>query len=221
MESQDLRDTFFDRFLLQAKLISQLVTFWWTYSEEDEEDDNNDQDKTKAANILGQCFFPGFSEVDPFIAPPKLRYLFSADPRQHLQDINNGSPTDSFGNTDENPLGLHVSTLITVFGSDRINNQEKYLSPIFTSTELGLDKDKNNSPYYEFRIDNSGTKFGRLTDPELVPTDENLTIKYIYTIPIPPRHLDPHYPKHKRIYEKWISDQENTYPPSMHIPFTT
>ncbi|MCC5603179.1 hypothetical protein [Nostoc favosum] len=227
MEEKDsisICDNFFERFLLQGKIISQIITFWWTYSDDDDiltrttedETTEDEQKKIRAAKILGQCFFPGFDTITSAISKPKLLYLFSADPKEY---ISQGYP-DSYGNTDKDNQGRHVETLITIFGEERIQNG-KYLSPIFTSTELGLDEENKNFPYYEFKIDNSGTKFGRLTDPEIVIGGGNSLLKYIYTIPIPPRHLSPSNPRHKDKYEEWIKDEEKMYPPSPHIPFTT
>ncbi|MBD2214508.1 hypothetical protein H6G27_32340 [Nostoc linckia FACHB-104] len=224
MESQDLSKEcedkeckdFFKRFLLQGKLISQIVTFWWTYGDEGDESDEG-----KAAYTLGKCFFPGFRNADPAIGDPNLRNLFSANPGQYFKNIENKSP-NPYTDTDKDPLRRHVDALITVFGKDRITKNSEYLSPIFSDTELGF-KRENNLPYYQFKIDTSGTKFGRLTDPEIVIEKGNSLLKYIYTIPIPPRHLSPLIQRHKDIYKEWINDNDenNKYPPSPHIPFTT
>lgn len=225
MESQDWRESedFFKRFLLQGKIISKLITFWWRYSDAN---DTTDNPKKEAADILEKCFFPGFTDVDALdvdalIAPPPptLLGLFSAEPRQYLEAVKNGHPRDSYDLYDEDILGQRVKTLITVF-KDVIESKENYLSPIFSPTELNKEN-KSHFSYYEFKIDTSGTKFGRLTDPEIVVGDGNSLLKYIYTIPIPPRHLSPENPKHRDTYDKWIEDKSKPYPPSPHIPFTT
>ncbi len=224
MESQDWRESedFFKRFLLQGKIISQLITFWWRY-DNNPGTTENDRKKMEIAKLLKQCFFPNYRDITPDQLPPSpslidlfeteskfpasqsltdlsLIDLFKADPRSHINE--------------ENPE-IYVDMLITIFGRDRICNKETYLSPIFNSTELGLE-DGNNRARYEFKIDTSGTKFGKLTDPEIVIEKENSLLKYIYIIPIP---LRPRI--NNDIYEKWISNENDLYPPNQHIPFTT
>ncbi|MBD2302310.1 hypothetical protein [Nostoc sp. FACHB-190] len=207
MESQDWRESedFFKRFLLQGKIISQLITFWWRY-DENPGTKEIDQKKIETAKLLKKLFFPGFPDASPgriSFASPSLIELFKADPRSHINE--------------ENPEE-YVDILITIFGRDRICNEKTYLSPIFNSTELGLENG-NNLARYEFKIDTSGTKFGKLTDPEIVIEEENSLLKYIYIIPIPDRPGTSD--NFNNIYQQWISNENDLYPSNQLIPFTT
>ncbi|AFZ04558.1 hypothetical protein [Calothrix sp. PCC 6303] len=237
MKSQNWRESedFFKRFLLQGKIISQLIVFWWRY-DRNPKTTENDRKKMEIAKLLSECFFPNYisrpgvpggptpdenppseslinlfetesklpasqSLTDQSLPRLSLIDLFKADPRLHINE--------------EKPE-ISVEALITIFGRDRICNEKTYLSPIFNSTELGLE-DGNNLARYEFKIDTSGTKFGKLTDPEIVIEKENSLLKYIYIIPIPirPPGVD------NDIYERWISNENDLYPPNQLIPFTT
>ncbi|MBW4592972.1 MAG: hypothetical protein KME46_08615 [Brasilonema angustatum HA4187-MV1] len=218
MESQDsICDDFLKRFLLQGKIISQIITFWWRY-DDNEKATGDDPKKIEIAKLLGEYFFPNepasspgrlspsqflielFKTESRLSPSPSLIDLFKADPRLHINE--------------ENPE-KSVEVLITIFGRDRISNKETYLSPIFNSTELGLNN-RNNLARYEFEIDINGTRFGKLTDPRIIIENDNSLLKYIYIIPIPPRpRID------NMIYEQWISNENDNYPPNQLIPFTT
>ena len=246
--SNKVSDDFFSRFLLQGKLISQLITFWWRYAD----DDNATEEQREAANHLGACFYPMYvdavgdtpvtytaaganlslgigedspssislsSEAEREDKPykPNLIHLFEANPRRYWME-GCPNPVDS-KKIDQDKDGRNVKTLIAVFGAQRIcktGSKGKYLSPIFSRTEL----DDKGGAFYSFIIDNSGSKFGKLTDPEYRMSKHDVREKkaqeFRYFIPIPPRHLIP-----KNIWEEWIEEEEELYPPSPHIPFTT
>jgi hypothetical protein len=223
----DVPRSHFRVFLLQGKLISQLIAFWWRHH-----DKNPNTPQQKAAKYIGESLFPGssgnpspFREIDSLIEgvqslsnkgnDSKLIKLFTADPCKYLKE----NPSLDLNEPSNDPSKDPNLTLITVFGKERIKSGSHYLSPIFDPTEVegveGIEEHVGNTlenARYKFYRDQKVFR-GRLEDPENSPGDENL---YRYYIPIPSKP-----DIELTTLDGWIMDTEMAYPPHHAIPFST
>jgi hypothetical protein len=219
-------ETFLHRFVLQGKLISQLIAFWWRHH-----DENPTTPQQKAAQYIGESLYSGYTNPSPGVDTlgeprlkvniriDKLKGLFSADPAKYLDE----HPSIDWDASYNDPSNDPNLTLITVFGQDRIKNRRHYLSPIFDPTELdptelegGAVKDSINNAHYKFTSVENAYK-GTLTDPEQVsnPNSED-RYAYKYAIPVPPKGKI-----EDDLLDQWVSDESKLYPPNPYIPFST
>ncbi|MGF1990055.1 MAG: hypothetical protein RMY62_019630 [Nostoc sp. ZfuVER08] len=194
----------------QGKQLSQIIAYIWRWA-----DDELELDKKKIAQKLKTYFMKDDSElgVEKVLkrignrydnkCDANLKKLFRANPREWLSQ---GKP----------PFDETAELLVAVFGEERINNTNKYLSPMFDIVELG-DDETIISPYYEFHIDPSSF-IGKLCDPDL-----ETPFAFRYYVSFPPRPQLGEATVTKEELEDWIKDDKNEHPyPSVpFIPVTT
>ncbi|MBL1202283.1 MAG: hypothetical protein FWK04_25255 [Nostoc sp. GBBB01] len=205
--SQDVRPL---RVWQQGKQLSQIIAYIWRWA-----DDELETEKRRNAQQLKTYFLKDDSKlpVEELLkkignnthnkCDTNLKKLFRANPRKWLHD-------------GKLPYDEASELLVAVFGEKRINNLDKYLSPMFNSVELGDDK-IIISPYYEFHIDPSSF-IGELRDPDL-----ETPFAFRYYVSFPPRPELGEATVTKEQLEDWIKDDKNedVYPSVPFIPVTT
>jgi len=213
------------RLFQQGKQTSQMISYMWRWADDDpqkEETQNarqlkkyfealeKDSIEKSISNIFSAAKELGF-EVSSLIENQEnqvtnksFKNLFRADPRDWLRN-NPDQPVE--GASEE------VRLLIAVFGKERIEDEKKYLSPLFNSTELG--DDGSGDPSYEFRL-NPDSFRGDLNDPQ---RGEN-TFEFLIGYPPAPKFGEATITESQ--LESWINDDDPQRSPSnIFIPVTT
>ncbi len=208
-------------FALQGKQVSQMIAYIWLWIDKDNDPNEDNKRKAEIAKMLREYFVNPNSGNADFIKATSLEDIKKTFAERPYEKVNN-KLIKLFGADPRGCLNgccdcsTEAKLLIEVFGEKRVLDPDKYLSPMFTPSELGTEPGKEDAPHYEFRLDPS-TFAGYLRDPDLQrPT------AFQYYLAFPPRpqigvnltedHL-----------EEWIRDDNNRviFPNNVYIPVST
>lgn len=203
----------------QGKQISQMISYVWRWADEDPQ-----KEETQNARRLKKYF-----EAMTNIRLEELRNELSSTASQSESLVSNlvenqgfkkpidldlfrANPRDWLRNNLETPVGEapeEVRLLIAVFGRERIQDEDKYLSPLFDSTELAS---------YEFFL-NPDSFRGSLEDPTN-SNDRNKRLEFIIGYPPAPKFGEATVTESQ--LEEWIDDDsQQVFPPQVYIPVST
>ncbi|MDZ8225115.1 MULTISPECIES: hypothetical protein [unclassified Nostoc] len=204
------------RLAKQGKQISQMISYIWRWA-----DDDPQKEETQNARNLRKRFEE--IEIDSIkkssfkillFAARELKFedsslidnrenenkpsnkLFSADPRAWLRN-NPDQPVET--------APEEVKLLIYIFGKERINDENKYISPLFDPAELEK---------YDFDL-NSDSFRGNLEDPR------KLGQPFIFKIAYPPAPKFGEATVTENQLESWIHNENEDFPSNIFIPVST
>lgn len=193
------------RLNIQGKQISQMISYVWRWA-----DDDPQKEKTQNARRLKK-YFEGVKNIKL----EELRNKLSSTASQSEENIDlslfRANPRDWLRNNPNTPFKEapeEVRLLIAVFGKERIQDEDKYLSPLFDSTEIDS---------YEFFL-NPDSFRGSLKDPFASSIDKRL--RFIISYPPSPKLGEATVTESQ--LEEWIDDESQEYfPTQVYIPVTT
>lgn len=206
------------RIYKQGKQISQMISYMWRWA-----DDDPQKEETQNARQLKKYFEPFEKDsieksISKILSASNLEFeVSSLIENQENQVINQLSknlfgadPKDWLINNPDQPVETapeEIKLLIAVFGKERIEDEKKYLSPLFNSNELRA---------YKFIL-NPDSFRGVLEDP----TRPNDPPQFYIAYPPAPKFGEATVTENQ--LESWINNDDNTqmFPSNIFIPVST